>query len=183
MILLSFVCALATGNMQNLSDAVSKEIQNATELAIILSAGICFWSGIMKIAINSGLCEKFSKLLSPLVNLIFKDVKSKEGREYIIMNITSNILGLGNAATPYGIKAMEKLQKENKNGDRASNAMCRFVVLNTASIQLIPTTLINLRINKGGIFDEKLLYCIWISSFLSCFLALLLCIICERIKK
>lgn len=183
MIIISFICAFFTGNIQNLTDAVSKEALNGVNLIITLTSGMCFWSGILKIMEKSKLTDKISILLSPVVNLIFKDVKNKETRNLINMNITSNILGLGNAATPFGIKAMQELDKENNYNYKTSNQMCRFVILNTASIQLLPTTLITLRSAFGGITDNRLIYCIWISSFLSCVFGLLLSIIFERFKK
>jgi len=183
MILISFICAFFTGNMQNMSDSVSKEAINSVNLIFTIGAGMCFWSGMLKIMEKCKLTDKISKFLSPLINLIFRDVKNKETKNSIVMNITSNILGLGNAATPFGIKAMNLLQKENIKKDRASNSMCRFVLLNTASLQLIPTTLITLRAAKGGITDSKLLFCIWISSLLSCIIGIILCFICERFSK
>ncbi len=183
MIIISFICALFTGNMQNLTEAVSREALNGVNLIITLTSGMCFWSGILKIMEKSRLTDKISIILSPVINLIFKDVKKKETKNLINMNITSNILGLGNAATPFGIKAMEALDKENGFNNKASNQMCRFVILNTASIQLIPTTLITLRTAIDGICDNRLFYCIWISSFGSCIFGLLLSIFLERFKK
>ena len=183
MMVVSFICAIFTGNMENLSQAVSKESMNGVNLIITLASGMCFWSGILKIMEKSGLTDKFSLLLSPLINIIFHDIKNKKTKSLINMNITSNILGLGNAATPFGIKAMQALDKENGFKNTSSNSMCRFVLLNTASIQLIPTTLITLRTLKNGICDSRLLYCIWISSFSACIFGIILCFICERFKK
>ena len=183
MIIISFICAFFTGNMQNLTDAVSKEALNGVNLIITLTSGMCFWSGILKIMEKSNLTDKISVFLSPVINLIFKDVKNKNTKNLINMNLTSNILGLGNAATPFGIKAMQELDKENGYKNKASNQMCRFVILNTASIQLIPTTLITLRSAFGGICDNRLLFCIWISSFSSCIFGIFLSIVFERFKK
>ncbi len=183
MIIISFICAALTGNMENLTQAVSKEALNGVNLIITLTSGMCFWSGILKIMEKSLLTDKISMLLSPIINLIFKDVKDKKTKNLINMNITSNILGLGNAATPFGIKAMQELDKENSFQNKASNQMCRFVILNTASIQLIPTTLLTLRSSFGGICDNRLLYCIWISSFSSCVFGIILSILFERFKK
>ena len=183
MIIISFICAALTGNMENLTQAVSKEALNGVNLIITLTSGMCFWSGILKIMEKSQLTDKISILLSPIINLIFKDVKDKKTKNLINMNITSNILGLGNAATPFGIKAMQELDKENSFQNKASNQMCRFVILNTASIQLIPTTLLTLRSSFGGICDNRLLYCIWISSFSSCVFGIILSILFERFKK
>lgn len=183
MIIISFICAALTGNMENLTQSVSKEALNGVNLIITLTSGMCFWSGILKIMEKSKLTDKISILLSPLINLIFKDVNNNKTKNLINMNITSNILGLGNAATPFGIKAMQELDKENSFQNKASNKMCRFVILNTASIQLIPTTLLTLRSAFGGICDNRLLYCIWISSFSSCIFGVILSILFERYKK
>ena len=118
---------------------------------------------MMNVAQKSGLLEKLSKLIDPLISRLFKGVKSEKAKQAILMNITANIFGIGNAATPFGIKAMEEMQRENKNFT-ATNDMCMFVVLNTASIQLIPTTLFALRSSYGSADPYKILPAVWIVS-------------------
>ena len=112
---------------------------------------MCLWCGVMKIAERSGLTNKIAKVLTPIMKVIFKDaVKNDKALSAMVMNITSNMLGLSNAATPFGIKAMEELEKDNKNKGVATNDMALFLVLNTAAIQLIPTSVISIRAACGS---------------------------------
>ncbi len=111
---------------------------------------MALWLGIMKIADKSGLTDIIAKLLKPIIIKLFSDVPENHPAILaIIMNISANMLGLGNAATPFGIKAMEYLQELNKK-DSASNAMCRFLVINTSSVQLIPAVMIGIRASLGA---------------------------------
>lgn len=183
MIIISFVSALFTNNFQNLTNSVIEEGKNTINLLITLSGNICFWSGIFKIMEKCRVTDKLSLIFSPIINFLFKDVKNKETKNAISMNITANILGIGNASTPFGLRAMELLDKENKYNKRASNAMCRFVLMNTASLQLLPTGIMALRQNYGGETDGRLILSILISSFSACIIGLVLCFLCERFKK
>ncbi|WMJ79922.1 nucleoside recognition domain-containing protein [Clostridium sp. MB40-C1] len=145
------VFGLVTGK----GDIISKSIINSTESSVKLIIGLigmmCLWSGVMKIAQKSGITEKLAKLLKPILNLIFKDVsKNKNAMGSILLNLTSNMLGLSNAATPFGIKAMEELQKTNLNKETATDDMALFLVINAACIQLIPTSVISMRAACGS---------------------------------
>lgn len=183
MIIISFISAFFTGNFQKLSNTVIEEAKSTINLLVTLSGNICFWSGIFKIMEKCKVTDKLSLFFAPLINLIFKDVKNKETKNAISMNITANILGMGNAATPFGLKAMGLLDKENNHRKKASNAMCRFVLMNTASLQILPTGIMALRQNYGGETNTNLVVCILISSLCACVFGLILCFVFERLKR
>lgn len=165
LLFLSVVFALLTGRTQELTTAALNECSNAVGLCVKLLGITCLWSGIMKIADRSGLAEKISRLLSPLLRRLFPGIpEGSAASKAISMNITANLLGLGNAATPLGLQAMEELQKENHSQDTASNHMVTFLVLNTASLQLIPTTAAALRLSYGSRSPMEILPAVWLTS-------------------
>lgn len=151
MILFAFISAIITGNMGNLSSAVIQGGQDAVSLLLRLVSMLCLWGGIMEIAQEAGITAAFSKILSPAMKLIFPRLKkNKYALEAISMNITANILGLGNAATPLGLEAMRRLQLVNEDEKRASDEMVVFVVMNTAAMHIIPTTVATMRGQYGS---------------------------------
>lgn len=151
MFILSFVSAAATGRMSELSLAIVQGGTDAVELILNLVAVMCFWSGMMKIAEKAGMTSAFSRLLKPIMKLIFPTLKREDDTlEAMSLNVTANILGIGNAATPLGIEAMKKLQLLNENPLRASDEMIIFVVMNTAAMRLVPTTVAALRGQYGS---------------------------------
>lgn len=170
LITLSILFGILNGRMNDVSNSAISECINAVDLSITLAGSICLWSGLMRVAQKSGLTKIIAKLLSPITNLVFKGLdKSSYALELICMNITANLLGLGNAATPLGIAAITELNKDippNKKGI-ASNHMIMLVVMNTASIQLIPTTVATLRIKYGSSTPLDILPAVWITSIIS----------------
>ena len=139
------------GVLTGRGDAVSKGIilssQSTVVLVINLVGIMCLWCGIMKIAEKSGLMDKIARLLKPILKLIFKEAaRDEKALGAIVMNLTANMMGLSNAATPFGIKAMEEMDRLNKNKGTASNDMALFLVLNAACIQFVPTTIIAVRV-------------------------------------
>ena len=151
MFLISFVSAVMTGKMNELSSAIVSGGASAVELLINLVAMLCLWGGIMEIAEKCGITEIFSKITSPFIKLIFPSLKKeKHALEAVSMNISANILGMGNAATPLGIEAMKRLQLINPDTSKASDEMVVFVVMNTAAMRLIPTTVAMLRSQHGS---------------------------------
>lgn len=119
----------------------------------------------MKIAQETSFTKKLSRLLKPVINFLFPDIKNNEKvKEEIAMNMVANILGLGNAATPLGLKAMKTLQKENKNKDTVSPAIAMFIVINTASIQLIPTSVIAIRTGLDSQNPSQIILPVWIAT-------------------
>ena len=129
---------------------------------------MCLWCGIIQIANKTSVIEKLTKILKPLIRIIFPEVKrgSKVEKE-ISMNMIANILGLGNAATPLGLKAMKSMQDENPKKDTLSNSMAMFIILNTASIQIIPTTVIAIRNSLGSSNPTSIVFPVWIVSICS----------------
>ncbi|MCI6770378.1 MAG: spore maturation protein A [Oscillospiraceae bacterium] len=151
LIMLSFLASIITGNVGQLSNAVIQGGQNAVELLLRLVAMLCLWGGIMEIAEKSGITAAVSRILKPVMKLIFPKLKNEEyALEAISMNITANILGLGNAATPLGLEAMRRLQLINSDTSTASNEMIVFVVMNTAAMHIIPTTVATMRGQYGS---------------------------------
>lgn len=136
-------------------DAVSKAIVNSAgssvQFIIGLSGLLCLWCGIIKIADKSGLTDKLASVMKPVLRRVFKDAgRDEKAMNAIIMNLTANMMGLSNAATPFGIKAMEELKRLNRDKESASNDMAMFLVLNAACIQLVPATVISIRAVAGA---------------------------------
>ena len=143
---LGIIVGIVTGKGEIVSKAVVSSTTGAVELVMGLVGMMCLWCGIMKIAEKSGLTDKLANLLGPILKIIFKEAgKNQKAMSSITMNLTANMVGLSNAATPFGIKAMEEMHKTSKQKDTASNDMALFLVLNAACIQLLPTTVISIR--------------------------------------
>lgn len=152
LILISFIFGAVNGKLDDVVNAMLTSSQRAVEVALSLIGVMAFWLGIVRIGQKAGLVEWFSKLISPVVRLIFKDLdKNSPAISDIALNFTANALGLANSATPFGIKAMKDLQNENKGEkDTATNSMCTFLGMNTAGFQLIPTTVLAILIAGGS---------------------------------
>lgn len=164
LILVSLAFGFANGR---LSETVSAGLEAAaSSVGVLLSfAGImCFWSGILKISELSGISRICEKLLSPVLVRLFPKTKS---RTRITANVIANLLGMGNAATPAGIEAMRIMDGENGNNPTPSHAMCRFAVMNTASLQILPTTVLGILSACGAENPYKIVPLVWISSLLS----------------
>ncbi|OFI05509.1 spore maturation protein A [Clostridium acetireducens DSM 10703] len=135
-----------TGKGDQISKVIVSSADSTVKLTIAMLGIMSFWCGIMKIAQKSGLTKKLSKLLNPILSFIFNNVsKSEKAMGAIIMNLTANMMGISNAATPFGIQAMKELQKLNIKKDTATDDMALFLVLNACCIQIIPTTIISIR--------------------------------------
>lgn len=161
-IVLGIIFYLLTGQFSNLNKEIFNSVKTSLDMVMSLFPIMTLWLGIMNIARVSGLLTKLSIKLSPMLSKIFPDIpKSHESLGLIATNIITNLFGLGNAATPFGLKAMKSLQTLNKNKDEASPSMITFLVLNTSGLTLIPTTIISLRIlYKSNNPTEILLTCI-----------------------
>ena len=163
--IVSVLCALATGRMPELSDAVLSGAGEAIELVLSLLGMMCLWTGLMKIADQGGVTALLSRLFSPVMKRLFPKYKQDSPAvRAICMNVTANLLGLGNAATPMGISAMKEMAKLNPDPKTADNSMVMFVVLNTASIQLIPTTTSVLRARYVSASPFDILPAVWLAS-------------------
>lgn len=150
LIALGIMYSLISGN-SNMGDIILNSSFDAYELLLSIGPLIVLWSGIMNIASKSGLLNKFSSILNPLLSKIMPSIKNKKALEYISSNIAANMLGLGSVATPAGLKAMKELSNENENKETASDAMITFLVLNTSGVTIIPMSVIALRSAYGSI--------------------------------
>ena len=168
LVLFSYLFSFFAGTTEAVTTALFAGAEQAVKLILSLLGMMCFWTGFLAVAEQSGLTQKAEKLFAPLMRFLFPDLSSESPAcQAIVMSMTANLLGLSNAATPLGLAAMEHLQKENLTPDTATDSMCMFVVINTASITLIPTTLLTLRNSAGSCAPFEILIPVWICSFLS----------------
>lgn len=159
----------------NLTNNLLTSGKNSIDMILTILPLMCLWLGITKIAQASSLLTLVSKKLSKVVRIIFPEIpKDHPAIGYISSNIVMNMLGLGNAATPFGIKAMEKLKELNQNKDVASRSMITFLVINTSSVTIIPTTVISLRLLHGSIDASEIIPVTILTTFISTFIALIL---------
>lgn len=150
-IVIGILFCLLTGNTETVNTELLNSTKQALDMAIKIFPVMALWLGIAKIAEESGLLKKMSLKLSKILKYIFPDIpKGHESLSYISSNIIANMFGLGNAATPFGLKAMQSLQSINDKKDTASRSMITFLVLNTSGVTLIPTTVISLRMLYGS---------------------------------
>ena len=174
-LIIGIVYSFINGNISIINETLISSGTIAIDIAIKMIPLLCLWLGIMKIAEDSGLLHKISKEMSKIIKPLFPELKSDgDAIAYLGSNIVMNILGLGNAATPFGLKAMNEMQKENPNKDTATRSMITFLVMNTASVTLIPTTVISFRaMNHSNNPTEIVGACI-IATILSCSFGLLM---------
>ena len=183
-IIISIIYSIFSGNLNNLNSAIFDATESAVTLTFTLIGTTCFWSGIMEVASNTYIVENLAKIFRSIIKRIFINLDSKnKSYNNIVMNIIANILGLGNAATPLGLKAMEELQKENNNKDTLSDNMMMLIVLNTASLQIIPTTVIAIRSSLGSQNPSKIIFPVWISTICAAFMAIIFCKIIIKITR
>jgi spore maturation protein A len=151
MILSGVVAAVAQGRVELVTTAALNGAKDAVAVCIGLISILVFWLGMMRVAQEAGLLEKLAKLLRPVAKFLFPGVPSDHpAMGYILSNMSANLFGLGNAATPMGLKAMEELQKLNPDPKTATPAMCTLLALNTSGLTLIPTTIIGIRLKHGS---------------------------------
>ena len=164
-IILSFIYAIFSGNIDDLNSSIFSSAEEAINLCISLLGTVCLWNGIMQVASTTTLISKLSSLLKPIMKFLFPDIKEDSKIfEEISMNVIANILGLGNAATPLGLRAMKSMQEENLDKKVLTDSMATFIVLNTASIQIIPTTVIAIRSSLGSTNPTGIIFPVWIAT-------------------
>lgn len=148
MIVIAVICGVVSGRAGEVGAAAFAGAASGVDLILGLLGSMCLWCGVMKILEASGLSQKLAKLLSPITTFLFPDVPKKSAAmDAISMNITAELMGLSNAATPLGLKAMEELSKLSHNGETATRSMSMLVVINTTALQLIPSTIIAMRMS------------------------------------
>lgn len=181
-IVIGILYAIITNNVQMLNNEILNSTKTSLGITIELFPVMALWLGLMNIAEKSGLLKKVAKLISPIVRIIFNEIpKDHESISLISTNIVLNMLGLGNAATPIGLKTMQKLKELNNNKDYASNSMITFLALNTSGLTLIPTTVISLRIMYNSINPTEIAAACIISTSISTLIALIIDRIFRRI--
>lgn len=174
-IIISFVYAILNGNVESVNNSIFESTSSAVELTITFLGTMCLWNGIMEIASKTTVIDKLTNILKPLIKFLFPDLKKNSFiQKQISMNMIANILGLGNAATPLGIKAMQSMQKSNKQKDKLTNSMVMFIVINTASLQIIPTTVIAIRNSLGSSNPTKIIFPVWIATIIAATIGILI---------
>ncbi|MBP3708764.1 MAG: hypothetical protein J6J36_09260 [Clostridia bacterium] len=164
-IIISIAYGIFSGRVENINDAIFSTTENSVKIIVTLFCTMCLWSGIMNIASNISLMDKLCKVIEPIVNYLFPEYKkSKTIKKQISMNIIANLLGMGNAATPLGLEAIKNMQKESKDKSKLSTSMMLFILINTASIQLIPTTILAVRRSANSSSPSDIIIPVWIST-------------------
>lgn len=173
-LIIGIIYSFINGSIIDVNNEILTSGSTAIDMVLKLIPLMCLWLGVMNIAKSSGLLDKMAEKLYPIIKIIFPELKDNESISLISSNIIMNMLGLGNAATPFGLKAMARLQELNKNKDTATRSMITFLVINTASVTIIPTTVISLRILNNSSNPTEILGASIITTFASCFLGLVL---------
>ena len=183
MILIGIIFAAFTGRIPEITDAALDSSKEAVTLCITMIGVMAFWLGLMEIASKAGMIEKGAKMLKPFVRFLFPEVpEGHKAGEHITTNIIANFLGLGWAATPAGLKAMEELGKLNHGSPVASNAMCNFLILNISSLQLIPVNVIAFRSQYGSVNPTAIVGAGIVATAISTGTAIIFCKIMDRKK-
>ena len=182
MVMASVVCAVAGGRMAQVSSAALEGARAAVELCISLAGVLCLWSGFMELLKQCGLERKLAALFRPLMRRLLPQAsRDAETMAAVSGNLSANLLGLGNAATPLGIRAARCMALGAEG--RATDELCRLVVLNTASVQLLPTTVAAVRAGCGSAAPFDILPAVWVSSILSVSVGLLATRLLERVVR
>lgn len=167
MVCISLLYGAATGRAAAVGGAAAQGIRQAVEFCLSVGGMICLWSGVMEVMRRSGLSARLSRLLRPVLRRLFpKAARSEDTLDALSMNVSANLLGLGNAATPAGIRAVQAMALD-AHGKTATDELCLLVVLNTASIQLLPVTIASVRETAGAAVPYDILPAVWITSLCS----------------
>lgn len=182
MVTSAVVCGLATGRGPAVAAAALEGADAAVELCLSMAGVLCLWSGVMEVMRRSGLADKLARVLGPVLRRLYPQAAGeRDTMDCIAANVSANLLGLGNAATPLGLEAARKLAKRSPGV--ASDALCMLVVCNTASIQLIPTTVASVRLAAGCETPFDILPAVWLASALSVSAGVLACKVLARLWR
>lgn len=180
--LIAVIAGCVTGNIPALGGAILDGASGAVSLTISLCGVMCLWGGVMQVLEDAGAIRRLARLMSPLLRVFFPDAyKSGIGAEEIAANISANLLGIGNAATPLALRAIEKMQTSNPDKSRPSADMITLAVLNTASFSVFPSTVVALRRTAGAAEPFAVVLPVWICSAAGALLALCLCRVCAAL--
>lgn len=184
MIIIGIVYSIASGNIESLNTGILDSTKEAVSLCITMLGIVSLWCGIMKIADKSGLMNKWTKLLSPVMKVLFPNLPAdSKAYKYICTNIVANMIGLGWASTPPALKAMEELAKMNNNNIKASREMSVFLILNVSSLQLIPVSIIAYRAEYGAANPASIIIPGLIATSCSTLMAVLLCFLINKYRN
>jgi spore maturation protein A len=176
MISIGIIGSIVTNNLGELNKVILNEASRGVEFAISLAGVMALWMGIMNIAKDSGLIDKIGRKLNPLMTKLFPSIpKGHKAMSYIVMNMVLNMLGAGNGATAFGLKAMNELQTLNNKKDTATNDMIMFLVINISSIQIIPFTMIKLRMDGGASNPSEIILSTLFATLVSTVVAIITC--------
>ena len=174
-IIIGIIYGLLTGNIENINNTLINSGTSAIEMIFKLIPLICLWLGIMNIAKDSGLIDILARKLNKVLKVLFPEIpENHEALTYISSNIIMNMLGVGNAATPFGLKAMKEMQKLNNSKDTASRSMITFLVINTSSVTIIPTTIISFRVLNNSVNPTGIVPLCIVTTIISCIFGILL---------
>lgn len=184
MIVIGIIVGALTGRMQEVSVASINSAKEAVTLCITMLGVMSMWTGLMQVAKKSGIIDGLTKFLGPVIRLLFPDIpKDHVANEYICSNMIANILGLGWAATPFGLKAMLELKKLNHDSEIASTDMCTFLIINISSLQLIPVNIIAYRSQYGSVNPADIIGTAIIATTFSTIIGVLFSIIARKLSK
>ena len=182
LILFGVGVSVFTGKTQETAMAGVEAGKTAVELVIGVVGGFAFWMGLLNIARKSGLVSKIANSLKPVILFLYPEARhNQDALENLCLNMSCNMLGLGNGATPAGLKAMKSLQEKNQNKQRATNAMCMLLVVNASSVQLLPTSIITLRSTMGSSNPASVVPAILIATTMSTLFGIISARLCEKI--
>lgn len=182
MVVVSVLCGLVTGRGAQVAAAAVEGTRAAVELSLSIAGMMCLWTGVMEVMRRAGLADRLSRLLRPVLKRLYPEMaENRRVMDSISANVSANLLGLGNAATPLGLDAAREMSK--KSGAVASDALCMLVVCNTASIQLIPTTVATVRAAAGCETPFDILPAVWIASVISVAVGITAAKVCARLWR
>ena len=183
-LIVSIIYAIATGKAEQLNSGIFDAVKDAVDLSITFLGTMCLWNGIMKIVQETSLMNKLVKFIEPFMRFLFPKLKgNKRAHQEISLNMVANIMGLGNAATPLGIKAMTTMQKDNPKKDTLTDSMIMFILINTASLQLIPTNVITIRSSLNSENPAEIVVGVWFCSIVTFIAIVLLAKIYLKLRK
>ncbi|MFV0342204.1 MAG: nucleoside recognition domain-containing protein [Anaerocolumna sp.] len=184
MIIIGIVVGVVNGKIDAVSAATLSSAKEAILLCIAMLGVMSLWTGIMQVAKAAGIIDTLTRLLNPILRLLFPNIpKGHKALEYIASNMIANILGLGWAATPFGLKAMEELKKLSKDGESASADMCTFLIINISSLQLIPVNIIAYRSQYGSISPTEILGAGLVATIISTIAGILFATVARKLSK
>lgn len=184
MIIIGIVVGIITGNIEAVSTSIISSSKEAVTLCISMLGVMSLWMGIMQVAKATGIISSLTKFLRPVIRVLFPDIpKDHMANEYIASNIIANVLGLGWAATPVGLKAMKELKNLNNNSEIASCDMCTFLIINISSLQLIPVNVIAFRAEYGSVNPAEILGAAIVTTIFSTIAGVIFSVVARKLSK